>query len=51
MTGEQADTDVNIHGLFRRPEKYRIGEDFDLFFCKSVLSFDAVDLTDERKSN
>ena len=40
---------VNISGLFRRPEKYRIGEDFDLFFRRSVLYFDAIDLTDERK--
>ena len=40
---------VNISGLFRRPEKYRIGEDFDLFFRKSVVYFDAIDLTDERK--
>ena len=40
---------VNISGLFRRPEKYRIGEDFDLFFRKSVLYFDAIDVTDERK--
>ena len=40
---------VNISGLFCRPEKYRIGEDFDLFFRKSVLYFDAIDLADERK--
>ena len=41
---------VNISGLFRRPEKYRIGEDFDIFFRRSVLYFDAIDLNDERKT-
>ena len=49
MAREQADAEININGLFRRPEKYRIGEDFDLFFRKTVLYFDAIDLTDERK--
>ena len=30
--------------LFRRPEKFKIGEDFDLFIKKSNLHFEAVEL-------
>ena len=36
-------------GLFRRPEKFKIGEDFDLFARKINLYFEAVEVTDERK--
>ena len=36
-------------GLFRRPEKFKIGEDFDLFARKIDLYFEAVEVTDERK--
>ena len=36
-------------GLFRRPEKFKIGEDFDLFTRKIDLYFEAVEVTDERK--
>ena len=32
------------HTLFRRPEKFKIGEDFDLFVKKSELYFEAVEL-------
>ena len=35
--------------LFRRPEKYNIGEDFDLFVKKSNLYFEAVELKDGKK--
>eukprot|EP00794_Sanderia_malayensis_P001183 gene1183-554_t len=34
--------------LLRRPEKYKIGDDFDLF-VKSNLYFEAVELTDKKK--
>ena len=37
------------HSLFRRPEKYKIGDDFDLFVKKLELYFEAVELTDEKK--
>ena len=36
-------------GLFRRPEKFKIGEDFDLFARKIDLYFEAVEVTDEKK--
>ena len=36
-------------GSFRRPEKFKIGEDFDLFARKIHLYFEAVEVTDERK--
>ena len=35
--------------LFRRPEKYNIGDDFDLFVKKSNLYFEAVELKDWKK--
>ena len=35
--------------LFRRPEKYNIGDDFDLFVKKSNLYFEAVELKDGKK--
>ena len=35
--------------LFRRPEKYKIGDDFDLVVKKSNLYFEAVELKDKRK--
>ncbi len=35
--------------LFRRPEKFKIGQDFDLFVRKIYLYFEAVEVTDERK--
>ena len=35
--------------LFRRPDKYKIGDDFDLFVKKSNLYFEAVELNDEKK--
>ena len=35
--------------LFRRPEKFKIGEDFDLFIKKSNLYFEAVELEDVKK--
>ena len=35
--------------LFRRPYKFKIGEDFDIFIKKSNLYFEAVELKDVRK--
>ena len=35
--------------LFRRPEKYRIGEDFSLFIKKLNLYFEAIGLTDNKQ--
>ena len=37
------------YSLFRRPEKYKIGDDFDLLVKKLELYFEAVELTDEKK--
>ena len=37
------------HSLFRRPDKFKIGDDFDLFINKSELYFEAVELADEKK--
>ena len=50
-TEQAANADGNrlVHSLFRRPEKYKIGDDFDLFVKKSELYFEAVELTDEKK--
>ncbi len=35
--------------LFRRPEKYKIGDDFDLLIKKCKLYFEALELKDEKK--
>ena len=35
--------------LFRRPDKFKIGEDFDIFIKKSNLYFEAVELKDVSK--
>ncbi len=35
--------------LFRRPDKFKIGEDFDLFVKKCNLYFEAVELGDIKK--
>ena len=35
--------------LFRRPDKFKIGEDFDLFVKKCNLYFEAVELEDVKK--
>ncbi|CAB3986622.1 Transposon Ty3-G Gag-Pol poly [Paramuricea clavata] len=35
--------------LFRRPDKFKIGEDFDLFIKKCNLYFEAVELEDVKK--
>ena len=47
---EAANEEVRLNfGLSRRPEKFKIGEDFDLFARKIDLYFEAVEVTDERK--
>ena len=45
------DTETNRSSLtlFRRPDKYHIGEDFDSFVEKLCFSFEAVDLTCPKK--
>ena len=35
--------------MFRRSDKFKIGDDFDLFIKKSELYFEAVELADEKK--
>ena len=35
--------------LFRRPEKFKIGKDFDLFIKKSNLYFEVVEPEDVKK--
>ena len=37
------------YSLFRRPDKYKIGEDFGLFVKKCDLYFEAVDLKNDKK--
>ena len=37
--------------LFRRPEKIKIAEDFDLFIKKCNLYFEAVELKDIKSNN
>ncbi len=37
------------YSLFRRPDKYKIGEDFTLFVKKLSLYFEAVELTDSKR--
>ena len=44
-----ADGNKLFHSLFRRPDKFKIGDDFDLFIKKLELYFEAVELVDEKK--
>ena len=37
------------YSLFRRPDKYRIGEDFNLFVKSLNIYFEAVELEDQKK--
>ncbi len=43
------DRNKGLYSIIRRPEKYRIGEDFDLFLCRISLYIEAIDLKDDRK--
>ena len=45
----QADEFRLSHSLFRRPDKFRIGEDFGLFVKKLNLYFEAGELNDVKK--
>ena len=45
----QADEFKLLHSFFRRPDKFRIGEDFVLFIKKLNLYFEAVELNDVQK--
>ena len=45
----QADEFRLSHSFFRRPDKFRIGEDFVLFIKKLNLYFEAVELNDVKK--
>ena len=51
MTPEAPNVEANKLSLtlFRRPEKFKIGEDFNLFIKKSNLYFEAVELEDVKK--
>jgi hypothetical protein len=44
-----ADGNRLFQSLFRRPDKFKIGDDFDLFIKKLELYFEAVELADEKK--
>ena len=45
----QADEFKLSHSFFRRPDKFRIGEDFLLFIKTLNLYFEAVELNDVKK--
>ena len=59
MSGEEGQEDQTVaaasglhrlsYSLFRRPDKYMIGEDFVLFVKKFDLYFEAVELQDDKK--
>eukprot|EP00794_Sanderia_malayensis_P006720 gene6720-7480_t len=38
-----------MQSIFRRPEKFKMGEDFDLFWRKTLLYFEAIDLKEDKK--
>ena len=40
---------TNLQSIFRRPEKFKLGEDFDLFWRKTLLYYEAIDLKDDKK--
>ena len=40
---------ANIQSIFRRPDKFKLGDDFDLFWKKTILYFEAIDLQDGKK--
>ena len=44
-----ADGNKLFHSLFRRPDRFKIGDDFDPFIKKLELYFEAVELVDEKK--
>ncbi|CAB4008034.1 PREDICTED: uncharacterized protein LOC109418593 [Paramuricea clavata] len=48
---QPGNTDGNklFHSSLRRPDKFKIGDDFDLFIKKLELYFEAVELVDEKK--
>ena len=35
---------ANIQSIFRRPDKFKLGDNFDLFWKKTILYFEAIDL-------
>ena len=43
------DQERSSYSLFRRPDKHRIGEDFNLFVKKLNLYLEAVELEDQKK--
>ena len=45
----QADEFRLSHSFFRRPDKFRTGEDFVLFIKKLNLNFEAVELNDVKQ--
>ncbi len=46
----EARADRVAYSFFRRPEKYKIGEDFDLFVKKTCLYFEAVELDNPKNA-
>ena len=49
VQGANADGNKLTYSLFRRTDKYKIGDDFDLFNKKLELYFEAIELTNEKK--
>ena len=47
--GQQQERATNLQSIFRRPEKFKLGDDFDLFWRKTLLYFEAIDLKEDKK--
>ena len=47
--GLQQERVGNIQSIFRRPDKFKLGDDFDLFWRKTILYFEAIDLKEDKK--
>ncbi len=45
----QQDRATNLQSIFRRPEKFKLGDDFDLFWRKTLLYYEAIDLKEDKK--
>ena len=49
VAGQGHDNSRFTFSIFRRPDKFKIGEDFDLFVKKLSLYFEAIELEDTKK--
>ena len=47
--GQQQERATNLQSIFRRPEKFQLGDDFDLFWRKTLLYYEAIDLKEDKK--